>query len=229
MIRWARYHDSECGIDAESVSDWQHRWIRRWIHMEGNLATGVDPQGSTSGASRRPILIARLSSSKDLESALQGFRESSTPPGTRLVMTIPVGLDEQWAEPSITRSSACWVEEVPHLCDPFPGDPRANGAWFEDQGILMVRGRSMLGVLVVRILRREELTAARFECVQPPTSPALHFPGAESIPLPDDLKGASQCTVFDIAEAFGVTLESAHPLVNEMLASGLIRPLAGRF
>lgn len=193
MIRWARR------ADAGTLGEWEADWTQRWRCKGQNVRVFA----------AFPV---------ELEDRLAVFAAG---PGTRLLLTLTHRIGEDANLLSIL-DRAGWAPEMPHRCDPLPGDPRATLAWREREGILIESMETRVGAILVKRLRPDDLERMRFVALVSSLEPGhLPLPTDGRLPFPGGLiQGPFR--VDDFVSAFGVTPRDALPLLDEMIACGAL-------
>lgn len=216
MIRWARRSDDRVRPAADTLEDWRAAWLRMWRSAEPG----------------REVLAVAVPALEELEEhfARLSHGRDRLPPGTRLVVTCEHRVGQEPASGD-GWELAGWSPELPHLCDPLPGDPRATEAWRDRERILIdPLGRTVVGAVLAKKLRLEEMETTTF---LPRTGRGLareYFPLPEDghLPAPERLREGRPCKAGDLAEAFGVSLTDAMPLIEELLFAGAITIVGGK-
>lgn len=214
MIRWARRSDDRVRPAAETLEDWRAAWLRMWRSTEPG----------------REVLTVAAPALVELEEhvARLSLGRDRLPPGTRLVVTCEHRVDQEpasgdgWELPG-------WSPELPHLCDPLPGDPRATAAWRERERILIdPLGRTVIGAVLAKKPRLEEMETTTFLSRSGPSFAQDYFPLPRDghLPVPERLREGRPCKAGELAAAFGVSLFDAMPLIEELLFSGALAIVA---
>ncbi|HEV2844978.1 MAG TPA: hypothetical protein VG477_09040 [Thermoanaerobaculia bacterium] len=181
-------------------------------------------------AAGREILVAAAPTLEELEERVAQLSCDRLPPGTRLVLTCGHALaGESGGGFREGFKSSGWSPEMPHFCDPLPGDPRATAAWRELERVLVdPSGMTLIGAVLAKTIRPEELEATTFLPLTGRSLAQGYFPLPEDghLPWPERVRGGAPFRAGDLAEAFGVSLPDTMPLIDELLASGAITVIA---
>jgi hypothetical protein len=158
--------------------------------------------------------------------ALAARRESLWP-GTRLVLLlrhhVENGPSRNGGLLSVLDRSG-WAPELPHRCDPLPGDARATPAWRAREGILAERlGETLIGLVLAKKLQPADLERTTSFALSGQLEAGYFPPPADGrLPLPGGIPRGEPFSAGDLAPAFGVSPRDAMPLLDELLASGAL-------
>jgi hypothetical protein len=192
----------------EKRERWVAHWLRQWVET---IAPG------------RAVLVHQTSVSDAGDGAFVALPRPE--PGGRLALFVRVHSDLVSLG---ARCGANWLKswaavdllpEVPHICDPTPGDPRFSLSWLTDHDVVAQEGHFLVGCILARTATPDDLAARSLYLRDDAPSLGLHFPLEPGDRLPIPLERGTW-TASQVAEAYGLTPSEAAPLLNEMLCTG---------
>lgn len=214
MIRWARRSDPLLPFPAGTLADWQAEWKKRW-HPPADRSVW------------REVIVKALSSFGQVDRCLARL-EARTPrprPGSRLILLVAHRVEPP---PPAARTfdlrKAGWLVELPHLCDPLPGDARGTAAWRERERIWTgASGETVIGMVLSRKISAAEAESAELVTVRrDPEEDYFPAQASGAPPLPELLLAGRSFAASELAMAYGLSLVDSLPLLDELLASGLL-------
>ena len=201
MIRWANTVDTD---------RWADRWVFRWS----------PPRAVTGDRHVRAATIV-VDCRGNPASMLAAIPAPA--PGGRLILTLTVhrqALDagSDWLAILADRDL---TPELPHRCQPVPGNPSFTPAWLDRHATISDSDFSTVGLLLARRLDDVTLRYATFAVVDRPPLTKLHYPLPPGWVLPLPVRGTA-LSATDIGAAFGLRLADCHVLIDELVWAGAL-------
>jgi hypothetical protein len=201
VIRWANTADTD---------RWADQWVCRW----------TPPRAVTGDRHVRTATLV-VHCRGNPASAL-----AATPapaPGGRLILALTVhrqALDAggDWLAILDGRDL---TPELPHMCQPVPGDPSFTPAWLDRHTTISDSGFSTVGLLLARRLDDVTLRCATFAVVDRSPLAKLHYPLPPGWALPLPVRGTA-LSATDIAAALGLRLAHCLVVINELVWAGAL-------